>query len=505
MLGPAPARAADRGLRVSVDGGAPELVGSAELLGPGLERGTLPVTVLDRDGEREPGAQAHGVEVARLVTFLGLDPTDVSVLAVSSASAHQSDPVRLSPDEVVHGFSGDPLHPDGIAATFFVSNDQQVRFFRPQRTPTDRNGPDRVDPAIGDDLDVAITTAHPAGRLAPFRVGVLRSPGDARTVTFTPVLPAGATYRWDFGDGVRLPAGDGPVVHAYPAGGLYAPTVTARTADGRRGASLPIDPLSFGAAGGGGTATAPAPSAAAPAAAGQGGAGSGGGSAATGGGTAAPQAAATGPRRGRGTGTRSPARPAVPSARRDPRPERRPSRTPTARRTAQPSPATAPAPSARAPASAPGASAPARSAPASSAPAPAAPDPAATSPSGATGAGGADTGAAEARRARARAGAGRPAGSPARPAASPGSPAPAVRGTLVSRPGDDVTAALTAAEALADAPAATTPAAAAARAGAGGGSGGLAGGVAGGGLLVALLAAGAAREGLRGSGRIRPA
>ncbi len=69
----APARAADVGLRVTIDGAEPVLVGRSELASL-PDRGTLPVTVLDRDGRPEGGATAGGVTAAALVTYLQLDP-----------------------------------------------------------------------------------------------------------------------------------------------------------------------------------------------------------------------------------------------------------------------------------------------------------------------------------------------------------------------------------------------------------------------------------------------
>jgi len=377
--------------------------------------------------------------------------------------------VTLSRSEVVDGFFGDPRHPDGIAATFDPRyNENGVRFFRPQRDAEDRNQSDRVDPARDADVDVVITTEDPAGRLPAFSVLVERS-DDGKTVTFTPDAPSGTAYRWDFGDGARQPPSAGPATHTYTRDGTYAPTVTARAPDGRRGASRPIARITVGTPPGGGTATTPAPAGSTPAAKGDGGTGGGGSSEASGGGTAGPKSPATGPQRTPRAGST-----AAPPGKRTARSGAK------ATATKRPAAATKPARSTTAATTPAATSSTATGEPARGA---------SRSPSAATDR---DAEAASSKAPKKRRAA------PATTTAA----GPDVTGTLVAQRGDDVTAALAAADALADRPDAPRDAA---RAGAGGGSSSLAGGIAGGGLIVALLSLGAAREGLPGSRRIRPA
>jgi hypothetical protein len=419
----------------------------------------LATVARNAQGTLRPGGRgAHGgTTLAAVLAYAKIPRTAVRDVAVVNP-ARPDQPIHISPGELPGGFAGatgDDVH-DALFDAGYEPG--EIGFFRPLRNDQESNAADFFYTSLGTNVEVDVATENTTP------ISVTAAVEDPHPKPKTEVLftsssdaPDNSTYVWDFGDGASAEAQN--ATHGYQPGS-YQAQVTVIAPDGSSGVSAQIAITVDVPAGG--TATTPqAPTT--PATAGSGGNGAGGGQAATGGGAGSKDAAAKGPRTGKGTGS------VVQSD------------------AAKGEPATSARTHARAKSKAETVGVPAAQAPAVTDPAPATPAPA-DAPVGKS-----------PRPAPARSQAERQ-GTPATRGGTP------VRGVVVAGTGGDLAGALVAADALAAGMDDEAPAVARAAAGHRWRPWGWAGGGAG---LLALLALGALREGprarrLRGSGRLRP-
>ena len=227
------------------------------------------MTIHHADGSDEP-ATCGGVSAAALVTLAGLDASHVTGMTIDRPNTTGS---VQSGAEVADGFDGDPRgHREAtFDPDYNVGTD--VHFFRPMRSASDVNATDELDPPLGADLAVHLTTDGAA-------IHVTASADPPTAEVGTPIRfsvaggPPDATYTWDFGDDSgRATTTDTAVSHVYATDHRsYDATVTALTPSGASGASGVR--VQVGTTPGGDTSAAPGTGA--PAAT-LGGAGSGGG------------------------------------------------------------------------------------------------------------------------------------------------------------------------------------------------------------------------------------
>jgi hypothetical protein len=225
---PAAPAAAAGGVRILINGGTGPRVPLEELANNRDVSAEMWSLVEGRSPTRTPHS---GTSTKLLLALAGLDAGTVSELSIQQPLGSGS--VTLRGAEITDGFS------EGPAVFDAGYNASEVHFFRPQRTTSDINSRDAVDPPTGRDLVVAATTVGGVlgvhARADPTQVDAGAPVSFSATVDGA---PAGVTYTWDFGDGTDARSASDSLTHVFAGGGSYTAIVTAYTHGGASGADV---------------------------------------------------------------------------------------------------------------------------------------------------------------------------------------------------------------------------------------------------------------------------
>ena len=211
---------------------------------------------------------------------------------------------QVSKTEIIQGFFADPY---ASGSPRFANIDafagDQVRFFRPMRTPSDTNAEDLyTTEGLTASLPLYVYTTNETVRHPEANV-VTKNPTAQNPVDFHVEVGSAEgqpyAFSWNFGDGTAFASGPDPS-HTFATGGSYRVVVNAYGADNSAGVAVLPDVVVTDKAGATPTATPTATATSTPnGGAGPGGAGTGG-AAPTGGGVGDKDAVANGPRKSKG-------------------------------------------------------------------------------------------------------------------------------------------------------------------------------------------------------------
>lgn len=165
-------------------------------------------------------ADVGGTSIAAFLGALGLPLDAIGGVELQAGTGRT---VRLTPEELRDGFSGDPGCPNCKATLDVDARRGTVHFVRPLRSASDANAGDELSPRAGQTLFVRVIPKQELPVNVKAQDGLETRTGRPNRFTATAQGAENPTIRWFFGDGAEA---TGPTAeHAFEGAGFWPVSV----------------------------------------------------------------------------------------------------------------------------------------------------------------------------------------------------------------------------------------------------------------------------------------